>query len=116
MGKILDRLLWAQSDLQAKALQSSHPDAGGMYHATVRLSLEPDRHFLGRSGLWRFAEKAVGAACWKVRFQYFRTVTFDPNRPVEIPDSRHSTFELDFKRPRGFVRINEDDLIPVMLD
>ena len=58
MGKILDRLLWAQSDLQAKALQSGHPDAGGMYHATVRLSLEPDRHFLGLSG--RIAKFRLG--------------------------------------------------------
>src|SRR5450759_744453 len=71
MGKILDRLLWAQSDLQAKALQSSHPDAGGMYHATVRLSLEPDRHFLGHTGRWRFPEKAVGSACWNVCFRNF---------------------------------------------
>ncbi|MGB8408893.1 MAG: hypothetical protein WCE58_03155 [Gallionella sp.] len=31
----------------------------------------------GRTGLWQFAEKAVGAACWNVRFQLFRIVTFD---------------------------------------
>ena len=67
----------AQSDLQAKALQCGHPDAGGMYHATVRLSLEPDRHFLGLTGRWRFYEKGVGSACRDVRFQLFRTVTFD---------------------------------------
>ena len=29
----------------------------------------------GQSGLWRLAEKTVGAACWNVR-QLFRTVTF----------------------------------------
>jgi hypothetical protein len=77
MEEILDRLVLAQSDLQAKALQSGHPDAGGMYHATVRLSLEPDHHFLGLSGHWRLPEKAVGAACCNVRFQLFRTVTND---------------------------------------
>ena len=27
---------------------------GGIYHVTVRLSLEPDRPFLGHTGLWRF--------------------------------------------------------------
>ena len=42
---------------------------GGIYHVTVRFSLEPDRHFLG--GLWRFYEKAVGAACRDVRFNFF---------------------------------------------
>src|SRR5450759_703110 len=94
MGKILDRLLWAQSDLQAKALQSSHPDAGGTYHATVRLSLEPDRHFLGLSRRWRFPEMAVGAACCNVRFQLFRTVTFDTKRSVRFPRSRRSTSAL----------------------
>jgi hypothetical protein len=61
MEEILDRLVLAQSDLQAKALQSGHPDAGGMYHATVRLSLEPDRHFLG-AGRWRIYKMAVTAA------------------------------------------------------
>jgi hypothetical protein len=69
--------LVAQSDLQAKALQSGHPDAGGMYHATVRLSLEPDRHFLGLRRRWGFYEKAVGSACRNVCFRKFRTVTFD---------------------------------------
>jgi hypothetical protein len=54
------------------APHSGHTDAGVIYHAIVRLSLEPDRHFLGHTGLWRFAEKAVSAACWKVRFQYFK--------------------------------------------
>jgi hypothetical protein len=33
---------------------------GGMYHATVRLSLEPDRHFLGLTGLGRFSENGIG--------------------------------------------------------
>src|SRR5450759_1814950 len=50
---------------------------GGIYHVTVRFSLEPDRPFLGLSGPWRFYEKAVSAACRGVRFQLFRTVTFD---------------------------------------
>jgi hypothetical protein len=71
LEKIFDWQLLAQSDLQAKALQSGHPDAGGMYHATVRFSLEPDCHFLGLSGRWRFAEIAVGAVCVGVRFQIF---------------------------------------------
>jgi len=31
----------------AKAPQSGHPEAGGIYHVIVCLSLEPDRHFLG---------------------------------------------------------------------
>jgi hypothetical protein len=31
----------SQSDRLAKALHSGHPDAGGIYHATVRLSLVP---------------------------------------------------------------------------
>ena len=62
MGKILDRLLWAQSDLQAKALQSGHPDAGGMYHATVRLSLEPDRHLLGLCGLAAYLSQPTASS------------------------------------------------------
>src|ERR1039458_5289463 len=33
----------------------------------------------GQTGLWRSYEKAVGVACWKVRFQLFRTVTNDTN-------------------------------------
>lgn len=40
----------AQSDRLANAPQSGHSDAGGIYHAIVRLSLEPDRHFLGHCG------------------------------------------------------------------
>jgi hypothetical protein len=77
MEEILDRLVLAQSDLQAKTLQSGHPDAGGMYHATVRLSLEPDRPYLGHTGRWRFPEKAVGTACLNVCFRKFREGTFD---------------------------------------
>jgi hypothetical protein len=34
------------------------------------------RPIFGLSGLWQLYEKAVGAACWDVRFQLFRTVTF----------------------------------------
>jgi hypothetical protein len=45
----------------------------------VRLSLEPDRPYLSQTGLWRSYEKAVGVACWKIRFQFFRTVTNDTN-------------------------------------
>jgi hypothetical protein len=62
----------------ANAPHSGHPDVGGNLHVTVRLSLETDRHFLGLTGLWRFAEKVVGAACWNIRFQLFRTITFNP--------------------------------------
>jgi hypothetical protein len=36
-----------------------------------------DRHFLGLSGLNRFAEKAAGAAKRDVCFQLFRTATFE---------------------------------------
>jgi hypothetical protein len=79
---------------------------GGIYHVTVRLSLEPDRHFLGRSGLWRFAEKAVGAACWKVRFQHSRTVTFDTQQPIDfdftLPESRHSPSSATHSGPSAF--------------
>jgi hypothetical protein len=81
----------AQSDRIAKAPRSGHPDVGGIYHATARLSLEPDRPFLGLSGLWQFSEKAVGTACWNVRFQLFRTVTFDTKRPVSLAKSGLST-------------------------
>ena len=35
------------------------------------------RPVFGLTGRWRFPEKAVGAACRDVRFQLFRTVTFD---------------------------------------
>jgi hypothetical protein len=49
--------LLAQSDLQAKALQSGHPDAGGIYHVIVRLSLEPDRPYLGLSRLWQLIKE-----------------------------------------------------------
>jgi hypothetical protein len=31
----------------------------------------------GHTGLWRFAETALGVAYWNVRFQFFRTVTND---------------------------------------
>jgi hypothetical protein len=34
----------------------------------------------GLTGLWRFSENGIGSACWNVRFQVFRTVTFDPKR------------------------------------
>jgi hypothetical protein len=37
--------LLAQSDRLAKAPYSGHPDAGRIYHATVRLSLETDLPF-----------------------------------------------------------------------
>src|SRR5450759_5233510 len=67
---------------------------GGIYHVTVRLSLEPDRHFLGLSRRWRFPEMAVGAACCNVRFQLFRTVTFETKRSVRFPRSRRSTSAL----------------------
>jgi hypothetical protein len=48
-----------------------------------------DRLLFGHTGLWRFAEKAVGAACWNVRFRKFRGGTFDTLRTVAIPDSGH---------------------------
>jgi hypothetical protein len=44
--------LLAQSDLLAKTPDSGHPDAVGIYHATVRLSLEPDRPYLGHRRRW----------------------------------------------------------------
>jgi hypothetical protein len=63
-----------------------------MYHATVRLSLEPDRPFLGHTGLWWFAEKTVGAARWNVCLQLFRIVTFDTEQ----------TFNVEVSGPRSF--------------
>lgn len=45
-----------------------------------------ERPVLGRSGLWRFAEKARGIAYWNVRFQFFRTVTNDTQPKFEIPE------------------------------
>jgi hypothetical protein len=62
---------------------------GGIYHVTVRLSLEPDRHFLGLCGRWRFHEKAVGTACLNVRFQVFRTITFDTLQNFKVYESCH---------------------------
>jgi hypothetical protein len=44
-----------------------------------------ERLLLGLTGRWRFAEKAVGSACWNVRFVIFRTVTFDTLQSFEIP-------------------------------
>jgi len=46
--------------------------------ATLGRSVE----LTGLSGLWWFAEKTVGAACWNVRFQLFQTVTPDPKRSL----------------------------------
>jgi len=42
---------------------------------------------LGQTGLWRFSEIAIGAACRDVRFQLFRTVTFDTKRNYDFPES-----------------------------
>ena len=53
--------LLALSDLLAKA-PHGHPDVGGIYHVIVCLSLEPDRHFLGQTGLWRSYKKAGNSA------------------------------------------------------
>jgi hypothetical protein len=39
---------------------------------------------LGLTGRWRFPEKAFGAACQDVRFQLFRTVTFDAKRKFNV--------------------------------
>jgi hypothetical protein len=44
---------------------------GGIYHITIRLSLEPDRPYLGLTGRWRFYVKAVSSACWNVCFRTF---------------------------------------------
>ena len=50
----VDCRLLAQSDLLAKPLHSGHSNVVRIYHAKVRLSLEPDLPFLGHTGLWRF--------------------------------------------------------------
>ena len=41
-----------------------------------------ERLLLGQAGCdsLQFTEKAVGSACWNVRFKLFRTVTFDKIR------------------------------------
>ena len=88
--------LMAQSDRLAKAPQSSLPDVVGIYNVIGRLSLEPDRHFLGLTGLWRFYEKAVGSACWNVRFQLFRTVTIDTLLTLVDLVRRRSSRQLSF--------------------
>jgi hypothetical protein len=62
MGEILDRLLLAQSDRIAKAPRSGHPDVGGIYHVIVRLSLEPDRHFLGLCGLAAYLSQPTASS------------------------------------------------------
>jgi len=36
-----------------------------------------DHPVVGHTGLWRFAEMAVGSGCRDVRFQVFRIVTSD---------------------------------------
>jgi hypothetical protein len=58
---LTERPEMAQSDLLAKA-PHGHPDVGGIYHVIVRFSLEPDRHFLGQTGLWRSYKKAGNSA------------------------------------------------------
>jgi hypothetical protein len=83
----------AQCDRLANAPQSGQPDAGGIYHATVRLSLEPDRHFLGLTGLWRFSKNGIDSACGNVRFQVFRTVTNDIYQSYVCPQSSHLKIE-----------------------
>src|SRR5450759_3652690 len=51
-----------------------------------------DLLLFGRTRRWRFSEKAVGSACGKVRFQVFRTVTFDTI--AVIRDSRKQTLAI----------------------
>jgi hypothetical protein len=49
MEEILDRLVWHKvSSSQSTTKQAF--SVGGIYHVTVRLSLEPDCHFLGALG------------------------------------------------------------------
>jgi hypothetical protein len=54
---------------------------------------------LGHTRLWRFAEKAVGAACWNVRFQLFRTVTFDTLRSFALT-SRSGAISVELHAPQ----------------
>ena len=53
-----------------------------------RIGRNEDGLKVGLTRRWRFSEKAVGSACGKVRFQVFRTVTFDTKQSFEIPESR----------------------------
>jgi hypothetical protein len=36
---------------------------------------------LGLFGHWQFSEKTIDSACGRGRFQFFRTITFDTERP-----------------------------------
>jgi hypothetical protein len=91
---ILERLLMAQSDLQAKALQSGHPDAGGMYHATVRLSLEPDCPILGAIPDAGDFMKKPSVLAAGMSAQIFRTVTNNTLRHFVFSENVQLTFEF----------------------
>jgi hypothetical protein len=71
--------------------QKQHFVTFRLRHTLARHDACSERPLFGHTGLWRFPEKAVGAACLDVRFQLFRTVTFDTLQSVAISKSRPST-------------------------
>ncbi len=52
----------------------------GKVPATDRHGDRCDLPVVGLTGLWRFSENGIGSACGNVRFQLFRTDTFDTFR------------------------------------
>jgi hypothetical protein len=71
---------------------------GGIYHVTVRFSLEPDRHFLGQTGLWEFYGSA---ACWMVAVE--KPVARHPPHRSVLAELPHTAPALshDAKRADG---------------
>src|ERR1019366_3940129 len=63
-----------------------------------------ERPVLGLTGLWRFAETAVGTACFNVCFRKFRGGTFDALRTDDFLRSGCSTSELRGAHRRHSVR------------
>jgi hypothetical protein len=94
----VDCRLLAQSDLLAKPLHSGHSNVVRIYHAKVRLSLEPDRHFLGQTGLWEFYGSA---ACWMVAVE--KPVARHPPHRSVLAELPHTAPALshDAKRADG---------------
>jgi hypothetical protein len=70
---------------------------------------------IGHTGLWWFAEKAVGAACWNVCLQLFRIVTFDTNQNYNLLKSRWVERVNNFNKVQsgGLILVSHsfDDLV-----
>jgi hypothetical protein len=62
----------------------------------------------GQTGLWRYYEKAVGAACLEVCFQLFRTVTNDTHQNLKVEHwSDCFTADSSPSIGREFVSLND---------